>query len=178
MPYSTYTRIRDLLYHVAAAQQKDYSDLAQIVHEEPVESFAIWRRGTAGNSVKQYCSPKAIRRLIRFMRALELVNIENNREISLTPKGQNALQGNNFNPQLSTQLKEYLEKNGANFATLIKTMKDVKLPEVPDRYTILEHLRAQGATIDDEKFRIVVNLFVRTGELSSRMRRMFTEARR
>lgn len=178
MPYSTYTRLRDLLGWVADAGSSDIKTLAEAIHEEPVESFAIWRRGTGGNSIKQYCSPAAIRRLIRFAAELDLVNIENSKDVSLTPQGQNALRGSNFDWQVSTQLKGYLEKYRTTFAVLAKVIRDIKLPEIPDLYTVLEKLRRQGATIDDREFRRVINLLVRTGELGSRMRRMFTEARR
>jgi hypothetical protein len=178
MPYSTYSRIRDLLDSINNRQPIDIFDLSNVIHDEGVESFAIWRRGSSGASIKQYCSPSAIRWLIRFGHELGLISIDNSRNVTPTPDGRNALSGTNYNAQLATQINEYLEANGTSYATLVETIRNVQPPNVPDRYTVFESLSSKGMKLDGDRFRRIINLLVRTNQLASQMRRFFSEIRR
>lgn len=103
MPHSTYSKIFDVLTLLEQEGEKDIFDFSKQIHDTKMESFAIWRRVSGEvRPVKEYCSPESIRRVIRFMEKIELVEIINNRTCKIRPAGSNALVEENYPIQLST----------------------------------------------------------------------------
>jgi hypothetical protein len=178
MPHSNYSKIWDLLTEMVEEDAPiDLFQLAEEIHETKIESFAIWRPGPEPGAppVKTYCSPKSIRRLIRFASDLRLVNIEDGRRCSLTPEGRRAQRRDNYGRAMTTQLSVYLrEQTGVTYSGIKNTITSIRRPDVPFFETIYDRLsREQELQIGKNRLRMVLYLMERCGMLTSITRKLY-----
>jgi hypothetical protein len=177
MPHSTYAKIFDVLTSLSDGNPRDIFELSQEIHEEKLESFAIWRRGEGSDRpLKSYCSPSSIRRVIRLVYALELIRIdENRRTCYIQPIGRNALKGDNYPVQLGAQLIKYMRETiGITLEELERIIKSIKHPKVADSYTIYQSIASQrGMQVSEEEFRRLLYLLQRCGKLEASIRKIY-----
>lgn len=176
MPHSTYTKIYDTLAYLEKVGAKELRELSEEIHNANIESFAIWRRadGTT-RPVKSFCSPQSIRRLLRFMNEIELVDIEKERVCKIRPEGINALKGENFPTQLGAQLIKYMRETvKLPFSSLESIIKQIKRPQIPDNDTIFDIAKKQKALISEESFRRLLYLLQRCDKLSASVKKIYS----
>jgi hypothetical protein len=178
MPHSTYSKIFDILLILNNGRPREVFELSNEIHEKKLESFAIWRKAEGLNrSVKSYCSPSSIRRLIRFIDALELIKIdENKRMCYILPTGENALIGDNYPVQLGAQLIMCMKESiGISLEELEKIIKSIKPPKVADRDTIYQIVVSRrGVNSSEEEFRRLLYLLQRCEKISASVRKIYT----
>jgi hypothetical protein len=174
MPYSTYSKIYDLLSVLDQIGSKDIFELASEIYGRGIESFAIWRRSEGSERpVKGYCSEASIRRLIRFVCLLQLIDMENARICRINQIGKNALTGDNYSTQLSAQVKTYMrEVVGLAFEDLSAHIDTLKVPDARTIYLTLIVPRKLG--ISEEDFRRLLYLLQRCGELAGVIRKIYS----
>ena len=177
MPHSTYSKIFDVLSILNNGRPRDIVELSNEIHDKKIESFAIWRRAEGSNrSLKGYCSASSIRRLIRFVDALELIKIdENKRNCRILPTGENALVGENYPVQLGAQLVRYMkEKIGISLDELERILKSVKPPKLADSETIYQIVASRrGVNSSEEEFRRLLYLLERCEIISASVRKIY-----
>lgn len=177
MPYSNYTKIRDLLQEVdRLGVPTELDALAETVRGREIESFAIWRAPDPESPpVKTYCSTEAIRRLIRFTRDLGLLAIDDQDLVSLTRPGQNALAAGNYDKVLSTHLAMYLKETvGVTYSDIKDVLASIRRPEVPSFETIFRKLQSsQQIKVPEDHFRAVLYLLERCGMLTTQIRKIY-----
>ena len=178
MPQSNYTKIFDLLSELATEDApKDLFEFAEEIHEKQIESFAIWRAGPEPDSspVKAYCSPKSIRRLVRFAADLGFVELGEKRTCTLTAYGRNALREDSYDRMLATHLAMYLRQTaGISYSEIKDVIGSIRRPEVPFFDTIYNRLNgAQELHIGKQRFRMVLYLLERCSMLSSITRKIY-----
>ncbi|HSR31625.1 MAG TPA: hypothetical protein VLY63_13750 [Anaerolineae bacterium] len=178
MPYSNYSKIYDLLTELSNGDApKDVFQLAEEIHDKEIESFAIWRPGTEPGALatKTYCSTASIRRLIRFVAELGLVEIGDSRQCSLTTYGRNALRGDNYPRVLATHVAMYLKENaGITFSELKDTIGSIRSPEVPFFDTIYSRVSSErDLQIGENRLRMVMYLLERCDMLTSITRKVY-----
>jgi hypothetical protein len=178
MPHSNYTKIHDLLGEMAAKDQPvEISQLAEEIREKELESFAVWLPNpkAGGAPVKSYCSTKSIRRLIRFVSDVGLVEIGDGRVCSITSYGRNALMDDNYSTTLATHLAMYLKSHvGVTFSEIKATIAGVRHPELPFFDTIYGRITEQRELqIGEGRFRMVLYLLERCGMLPTLIRKVY-----
>jgi hypothetical protein len=178
MPYSNYTKIFSLLTELADGDEpRDIFQLAEEIRAKEIESFAIWRAGPEPGSLptRSFCSPEAIRRLIRFVAELGLVQIGEGRQCSLTTYGQNALRGDNYSRVLATHVAMYLKGNaGITYSEIRDTIASIQSPEVPFFDTIYGQISSErDLLIGESRLRMVLYLLERCGMLTSITRKVY-----
>jgi hypothetical protein len=178
MPYSNYTKIHDLLTELAESDApRELFELAEGIRKKEIESFAIWRPGPEPDSpaVKTFCSGAAIRRLIRFVAEVGLVEIGEGRQCRLTTYGRNALKGGRYSETLAAHLAVYLKQSaGASYSDIKETIAAIRRPEVPFFETIYERITDQvDLKIGKVRFRAVLYLLERCGMLNSLTRKIY-----
>jgi len=176
MPYSTYSRIFDILKTLGQDDGVNIFDFSRHLHDEGIESLAIFRGGPAG-SIKDYCSAAAIRRLIRLATRLKLISIEDRQTCKLTEDGKRALSPDDYGAVLGLQIRTYLREQGFSYENLLKTVRDVKHPDIPDLQTIYESARDSGLAMNQDDFRKILNLLHRCDLLDHITRRLWREPR-
>lgn len=178
MPHSNYAKIFDLLTELAQENEsREIFELAEEIHDRQIESFAIWRPGPEPGTptVKAYCSPKSIRRLIRFASDLGFVEIGEGQLCSLTSSGQRALLGDNYASTLGTRLVMYLNEHaGVSYSDLKDTIVGIRRPEVPLFDTIYRKVSSQWTLqIGEGRFRMVLYLIERCGLLTTLTKKIY-----
>jgi hypothetical protein len=178
MPQSNYSKIFDLLNELAEEDApKDLFEFAEEIHGKELESFTIWRPGPEPDSppIQAYCSPRSIRRLVRFVAALGFIELGDKRSCSLTTYGRNALREDNYNRMLSTHLTLYLRQHaGVSYSEIKDVIASIRRPEVPFFDTIYERLDGtQDLQIGKQRLRMVLYLLERCGMLSSLTRKIY-----
>ncbi len=177
MPHSTYSKIYDLLSVVKDSGPRDIFELSQHIHDSKLESFAIWRRTQGSDrSIKHYCSPSSVRRVIRFTHKLGLIELENQRTCRIQPAGENALMGENYPVQLGTQLMKYMrDEIGLSFEDLKKVISSIKPPQVADSSTIfLAVSKRSGVDVSEESLRRLLFLLQRCGKLNAAIKKVYS----
>jgi hypothetical protein len=180
MPYSTFSKIYDLLSVMDKAGPKDIFELSHEIHETQIESFAIWRRPDgSGQPIKSYCSEASIRRLTRFAHALGLIDIENQRICQINDIGRYALSEDNYATQLGTQVMRYMRESiGLPFDELERHIESIKRPAIPDGQTIYQTLvLPRKLSISEDQFRRLLYLLQRCGILSGIVRKIYSSTR-
>ena len=178
MPYSNYSKIFALLTELDKKDTpQEVFALAEQIHEQEIEAFAIWRPGPDPGSlpVKTTCSTKSIRRLIRFVAELGLVEIGEGRQCSLTTYGQNALREDNYPRVLATHVAMYLKDGaGITYSEIKDTIASIRSPEVPFFDTIYERMsRERDLRIGESRLRMLLYLLERCGMLDSVTRKIY-----
>jgi hypothetical protein len=178
MPQSNYSKIFDLLTELAAEDApKDIFEFAEEIHAKQLESFAIWRPGPQPDSppIKTHCSPKSIRRLVRFAADLGFIELGEKRTCSLTAYGRNALREDSYDRMLATHLALYLrQKAGVSYSEIKDVIASIRRPEVPFFDTIYDRLDgAQDLQIGKQRFRMVLYLLERCSMLTSITRKIY-----
>jgi hypothetical protein len=179
MPYSNYSKIFALLTELARDNTpQDVFVLAEQIREQEIEAFAIWRPGPAPGSlpVKTISSTKSIRRLIRFVAELGLVEIGEGRQCSLTTYGRNALREDNYPRVLATHVAMYLkDKAGITYSDIKDTIASIRRPEVPFFDTIYSRVSSErDLQIGEDRLRMVLYLLERCGMLSSVTKKIYS----
>jgi hypothetical protein len=151
--------------------------LAEQIHEQEIESFAIWRPGPDPDSlpIKTYCSAKAIRRLIRFVAEIGLIELGEGRQCRLTNYGQNALRGDNYPRVLATHVAMYLKDGaGVTYSEIKDTIASIRSPEVPFFDTIYVKISSErDLQIGEGRLRMVLYLLERCGMLESVTKKIY-----
>jgi hypothetical protein len=178
MPHSNYSKIFDLLTELAAEDApKGIFEFAEEVHAKQLESFAIWRPGPQPDSPadKVYCSPRSIRRLVRFAADLGFIELGQERTCSLTAYGRNALREDSYDRMLATHLALYLrQKAGISYSEIKDVIASIRRPEVPFFDTIYDRLDGtQDLQIGKQRFRMVLYLLERCSMLTSMTRKIY-----
>jgi hypothetical protein len=178
MPYSNYSKIFALLTELAQNNTpQDVFVLAEQIREQEIEAFAIWRPGPAPGSqpVKTICSTKSIRRLIRFVAELGLVEIGEGRQCSLTTYGRNALREENYPRVLATHVAMYLKDDaGVTYSEIKDTITSIRSPEVPFFDTIYGRVSSErNLQIGEVRLRMVLYLLERCGMLDSVTKKIY-----
>lgn len=178
MPQSNYSKILDLLTELAKEDApKDLFEFADEIQDRQLASFIIWRPGPEPDSppIQAYCSPKSIRRLVRFVADLGFIEIVEKRTCSLTTYGRNALREDSYDRMLSTHLTLYLrQKAGISYSEIKDVIAAIRRPEVPFFSTIYDRLDgAQDLQIGKQRFRMVLYLLERCGMLTSITRKIY-----
>ena len=178
MPHSNYSKIFDLLTELDRADTpQDVFEFAERIHEQEIESFAIWRPGPDPGSlpVKTTCSTKAIRRLIRFVAELGLVEIGEGRQCRLTSYGRNALREDNYPRVLATHVAMYLKDGaGITYSEIKDTIASIRSPEVPFFDTIYGRISSErDLQIGESRLRMVLYLLERCDMLSSVTKKIY-----
>lgn len=178
MPRSNYTKIYDLLTELAKEDEaKDLFQLAEEIREKEIDSFLVFLPGPepGSESVKAYCSDTSIRRLVRFMADLRFVEIDAERQCSLTSYGQNALREDNYSTTLATHLAMYLKENaGITYSEIKKAIDSVQRPQVPSFDTIYGMITSERELLIGEgRFRAVLYLLERCGMLTTMIRKVY-----
>lgn len=178
MPQSNYSKIFDLLTELSKEDApQDLFQFAEEIQNRQLESFAIWRPGPEPGTptVKSYCSPRAIRRLIRFVASLGLIELGEKRSCSLTTYGRNALKGDSYDRTLATHLALYLKQNaGISYSEIKDVISSIRRPNVPFFETIYDQLNGtQNLQIGKQRFRMTLYLLERCGMLSSITRKIY-----
>ena len=180
MPYSTFSKMYDLLMVLDQTGAEDIFRLSRQIHEGRIESSAIWRRtGGSDQPVKSYCSQASIRRLIRFAHALGLVAIENQRTCEINDIGRNALTGDNYATQLGTQVIWYMGQSvGLTLDDLENHIDSLDRPAIPDAQTIYQTLVIPlNLPVSEDRFRRLLYLLQRCGILSGIVRKIYSSKR-
>jgi hypothetical protein len=180
MPYSTFSKIYDLLQALNRAGPKDIFELSEEIHNAEIESFAIWRRSEGSDrSVKSYCSEPSVRRLTRFVGALGLIDIENQRMCQINDIGKNALVGDNYATQLGAQVIKYMKESvGLPFEDLERHIESVKRPAIADAQTIYQTLvLPRKLPVSEDAFRRLLYLLQRCGILIGTVRKIYSSTR-
>jgi hypothetical protein len=178
MPYSNYSKMFALLAEMAEEDTPtDIFELAEQIRDKEIESFAIWRPGEEPGSptTKTYCSAESIRRLIRFVAELGLIDISDGRQCSLTSYGRNAVRGDNYSRVLATHVAMYLkEKAGITYSEIRDTIASIRGPEVPFFDTIYDRVSSeQDLQIGESRLRMVLYLLERCGTLTTVTRKVY-----
>ncbi len=177
MPHSTYSKIYDVLSTLNHVEEQDIFDLARQINENEFESFAIWRRPEGSDqTVKSYCSEASIRRLIRYMHSLGMIDIENQRVCRINEVGRNALTGDNYSTQLGSQIVRYLRVTvGLPFNDIQDQIASIQRPAIPDAQTLFQTLViSRNLPISEDEFRRLLYLLQRCGLLSGRIRKIYS----
>lgn len=180
MPYSTFSKLYDLLTVMDEAGPKDIFELSREIREAKIDSFAIWRRvEDSGQPVKSYCSEASIRRLTRFAYSLGLIDIENQRICQVNDIGRNALSGDNYATQLGAQVMKYMRESvGLPFDDLEEHIESIRRPAVPDTKTIYQTLvLPRKIEISEDRFRRLLYLLQRCGILTGTVRKIYSSTR-
>lgn len=178
MPHSNYSKIFDLLTELADEDEpREIFQLAEEIRDKEIESFAIWRPGPEPGSlpVKSYCSEASIRRLIRFVSELGLVEIDDGGQCSLTAYGRNALKGDNYAKVMATHMAMYLKQSaGVTYSEIKDAIASIRRPEVPFFDTIYERVRDErDLQIGANRLRMVLYLLERCGMLVTMTRKVY-----
>ena len=178
MPYSNYSKIFDILSFLESTGPINIFDLSRRIHDEQVESFTIWRRSpTSSQPSKSFCSPASIRRLIRFLDFIELIEIDNNRICKNGQAGTNALKGENYPVQLSAQLMKYMRVvANLSFEELESIIDGIDHPQIADYETLFDHAKKQGLTLSDNEFRRLLYLLQRCGKLQANIKKIYLKS--
>lgn len=177
MPYSTFSKIHDILLSLQSQEQPiPINDLAETVqNDESKESFNVWIR--SGSETRQTrVQIASIRRVIRFTAALNLLEIRDGRLCLLTKIGENALDGGNYPVQLASQLKRYMkDRFGIDFSQLEDAIESIKSPAVPTRATVIGVIRERyNVSVDEAGFRSLLYLFERCNEIDAKMAKLYS----
>jgi hypothetical protein len=177
MPHSTYSKIFDLLSYIRNGNPRDIFELSQEIHDNEIESFAIWRKTEGSNrSQKSFCSPSSIRRLIRFVNILGFIRIEENkRNCRILAIGKNALSGENYSVQLGAQLVKYMrEYIGISLEELERVITSLRSPKIADSATLYQiFLTRRSITITEEEFRRLLYLLERCDKIDASVRKIY-----
>jgi hypothetical protein len=178
MPQSNYSKIFDLLTELATEDApRDLFEFAEEIHAKQLESFAIWRPGPEPDSLptKSYCSPRSIRRLVRFAADLGFIELGEKRTCSLTAYGRNALREDSYDRMLAAHLAIYLrQKAGISYAEIKEAITSIRRPEVAFFDTIYDRLDgAENLQIGKQRFRMVLYLLERCSMLTSITRKIY-----
>jgi len=178
MPYSNYSKIRDLLRQLAQqGSPQELGSYIESVRAQEIESFSIWRAGPGPDQppVKSTCSADAIRHLVKFVSELGLVSVDEGGLCSLTGSGQRAQAEGNYDKVLATHLAMYLkDKAGVTYTDVKDAIRTIQRPEVPSFATIYQALgRQKEIGVPEEQFRGLLYLLERCGMLSTQIRKLY-----
>jgi hypothetical protein len=161
---TTYDRIRTLLEEVkrnegAGSKGRDYFDLADYLAGRQLKEFLI------DVEEKRYLSSSALRKLLRLLKDLDLV--EFGEVVRLTAAGKQALQGDNYDRMVSTAALEYLGKTHAiTLTTIHDAIASVSLPDVPESETIFKKIPTPSKhDLGFDRFRTILFLLYHTHRL-------------
>jgi hypothetical protein len=179
MPHSNYSKIYDLLQGLSSKEMPvGLVDFAHEIHNNRLESFAIWRAADGGAPVKTYCSPESVQRLIHFAEQLNLIRVDEQGRCSISGIGLNAVNRRDYPRHLGAQLVRYLrDEVGITEAELKGVIGGIRRPRVPDFDTIFERV-TDGRTLGVSKdhFRGVLYLLERCGMLETMIRKVYFPA--
>jgi hypothetical protein len=179
MPHSNYSKIYDLLQELSSKEMPvGLVDFSHEIHNNRLESFAIWRAADGGLPAKTYCSPESVQRLIRFAAELNLIRVDDQGRCSISGIGLTAVDRAAYPRHLGAQLARYLrDEVGITEAELKSLIGGIRRPRVPDFDSIYERVtdgRTLGVTKD--RFRGVLYLLERCGLLETMIRKVYFPA--
>lgn len=166
MPYSTFSKIYDILVELSEGGDATVEELAERIYTEwpKAGSFTFFRRTAEDRPpIGQPCTRRCIQRNISFAQYLGLLHIEDG-VCALTDEGVNAMRGDNYPAQLGTLVNGILADGGFPATEIVRAISTLIAPELPDWETIWKH-RPDGCRLDRERFRKLLYLLGRSGDL-------------
>jgi hypothetical protein len=119
---------------------------------------------------ERYLSREAISRLLRLLANLSLIEVGDS-EIVLTARGRHALQGQNYNPTVTTAVLDYLSEYEIKLSSIYDAIEAVRRPDVPESEKIFDKL--DSGRKDDlgfERFRMLLYLLYCTEKIDRRIK--------
>ncbi|MFC2030158.1 hypothetical protein ACFLWA_05455 [Chloroflexota bacterium] len=178
MPRSNYTKIFSLLSELSNEDEpKDLFQFAEEIREKEIDSFVIFLPGPEPGSppTRTFCSDATIRRLARFAADLGFVEIDAEKQCSLTSYGESALREDNYATVLATHLAVYLKENaGVTYSEIKNAIDSVQRPQVPSFDIIYGVVTSdRELQIGEGRFRMVLYLLERCGMLTTMIRKVY-----
>jgi len=174
MPYSTFSKIRDILTEVDQGGEATVGELAERIRSswpDKAGSFTWFRRaGGEPPSEIEPCSLDSIRRNIRFAERLGLLSSQDG-VYRLTDDGRNAVRGD-YAGQVGTLVNGILADRGFSLRQVNLVISQLPGGEVPDWQTIWKH-RPRECLLEQEEFRKLLYLSGRSGNIDLGMRLVY-----
>lgn len=174
MPYSTFSKVYDILVELNEGGEASVEELAERIYSNwpKAKSFTFFRRTAEDRPpIEQACTRRCIRRNIQFAHYLGLVDIEDG-VCTFTDEGENAMRSDNYAAQVGTLVNSILADEGFPPTAVERAISTLTAPELPDWETIWAH-RPEGCRLDAERFRKLLYLLGRSGNLDMTLKLLY-----
>jgi hypothetical protein len=160
---TTYDRIRLVLVRLRRRSSWDIADLAEQIRNGKQPEFKV--RGD-GTSPEDYMSAASIRRLVRLMIDLDLIELVAgaNNNIRISEAGDTAIAQDNFDLQIRSSVRSYLYKNDVGMDKVKAAASALVWPDLPSADAIHDRLsNPNGIKVSAERFRTLMYLYAKAG---------------
>ena len=175
LPNSMYNKIYDVLHIGFKKKDVLLPDLVTSILANKLDSFMYWAPRSEEGDRRRPCSPAVVRRTVRFMSSLSLVQLEGASDVicNLTTDGTNALKTGRFNSTLANRVQIRMADLGYGYGQLLKAIKAVQLPNVPNAVTLYELRPATAENMPESTFKRMLGLLAACGELRTANAHMY-----
>lgn len=160
----TYDRIRAALREVAsnetAKPPKQLAELSESLSRRKIPEFIIDRVQS------RYLSYNALDRLFKFIQQLKLVRVDANNHITLTRRGQNALNPDNFDATLSTAVNDHLADSDVPMDDVRNAISHLTYPTTGAIFAKLQQTHPRLTDDKEQWLRKLLYLLHCTGRLT------------
>jgi hypothetical protein len=159
----TYDRMRALLEaardnRAAGDNARNLYELADYLSTQDLKEFQI------DGEAERFLSTQAIRKLLRLLQAMGLVNLDG--AVTLTTTGKQALRADMYDRMVSTAAIKFLASYVVTLASIHGAIESVSLPEVPESQVIFDRLTSpEKYRLGFERFRMILFLLYCTHKL-------------
>lgn len=156
-----------------AARRKQWTDIDELANDLTAsddEEFHL--KGEA-------LSEESIRRLIRLMLSLEFLTETSDGELQVTGSGRAAIPASAFNAKMTMAVRSYFDNKKLPIDKIMKAIKSIKLPNVPDAdtvyQTVYDGIEDDDRIISKDLFRTLLLLYAKSDGMDRRVRIFYGE---